>query len=102
MGVGRLYSSECGYQAEVYEGGGFHVTKILQLCRSCDELVGVAVGFGGRELHDPSRGELPLLLVCPECGSDDVVDPPRVGARSRVACPRCGEAMKAGLTAIED
>ena len=92
MGSISPYSSDCGYEAEVYTGAGFVVTKELRECLGCRELVGVVVSThasGGRK----ATGDI-VLDRCPKCGSDDLTEPRRIGVRRRVACPRCGEPMR--------
>jgi hypothetical protein len=92
VGVIVEYTSGCGYRAEVYEGAGFVVVKELRHCQACHELVGVSVRLQSRPART-SPGPTVALNVCPRCGSADLAQPRRIGARRRPACPKCGDAV---------
>jgi predicted RNA-binding Zn-ribbon protein involved in translation (DUF1610 family) len=94
VGIIKTYTSACGYEAEIYEGAGFVVTNALRECGACKELVSVPVSARGSHGRPVPPDAALRLHRCPRCGSDDLAQRSRLGARRSVACPRCGDAMR--------
>jgi hypothetical protein len=92
-GIFEFTCGKCGYRAEVSgrPDCGFVAMTETMVCRHCEELVDVLVGFTPEAEDMPEAPDKRKIGLCPQCRCKDVV----AWEKSR-PCPKCGGRMKQG------